>query len=53
MEKNKKFIPIIKDQEQGTWAYRGPGNEKGTRIRYQKLRSRGIEAENIDIVSVS
>lgn len=52
MGRNKKYISVVKDKEQGNWAYRGVSGEKEIRKRYQELRNKGIEPDNIDILPV-
>ena len=52
MGRSKKYISVVKDKEQGNWAYRGVSGEKEIRKRYQELRNRGIEPDNIDILPV-
>jgi len=49
---NKKFIPIVKDKVNGSYAYRGAAGEKETRKNIEILKKAGIRERDIDIVPV-
>ena len=53
MERKSKFyIPVIRDKENGSWAYRGPAGKKETIRNLEALRKMGVEAKDIDIFPV-
>ena len=53
MERKSKFyIPVVRDKENGSWAYRGPAEKKETLGNIEALRKMGVEAKDVDILPV-
>jgi len=53
MEKrNKMYIPVVRDQEKGSWAYRGAAGRKETLKNIEALRKLGIQAKDVDLIPV-
>ena len=53
MERKSKFyIPVIHDQENGSWAYRGAAGKKETLENLESLRNQGIQLKDVDIIPV-
>jgi hypothetical protein len=53
MERKSKFyIPVVRDKENGSWAYRGAAGKKETLENIEALRKMGVEAKDVDIIPV-
>ena len=53
MERESKFyIPVVHDQENGSWAYRGAAGKKETLENLESLRNQGIQLKDVDIIPV-
>lgn len=53
MEKrNKMYIPVVRDQEKGSWAYRGAAGRKETLKNIEALGKLGIQSKDIDLIPV-
>ena len=49
---NKKYIPVVRDRQNGSYAYRGAMSERKTRRNVEKLRNSGVRGRDIDILEV-
>ena len=52
VRKSKFYIPVIRDKENGSWAYRGAAGKKETLENLEALRKMGIEAKDVDLLPV-
>lgn len=53
MEKrNKMYIPVVRDQEKGSWAYRGAAGRKETLKNIEALGKLGVQSKDIDLIPV-
>ena len=53
MERKSKFyIPVVHDQEKGSWAYRGAAGKKETLENLESLRNLGVQLKDVDIIPV-
>ncbi len=51
-KKSKLYISVVRDKENGSWAYRGAAGRKETLDNLETLREKGIQAKDIDILPV-
>ena len=53
MEKrNKMYIPVVRDQEKGSWAYRGAAGRKETLKNVEALGKLGVQSKDSDLIPV-
>ena len=49
---NKRFIPVVRDRVNGSYAFRGVGGEKETLKNIESLKRMGVKERDIDILPV-
>jgi hypothetical protein len=49
---NNKFIPVVRDRVNGSYAFRGVAGKKETIKNVESLRQMGIKEKDIDILPV-
>lgn len=50
--KSKFYIPVVRDKENGSWAYRGPAKKEETIKNLEALRKMGVETKDVDLLPV-